>query len=149
MRKFHSNLRTFSLDPVTSSVVAVVERQPSTIDPWHRIVNAFKNMRATAAAARTRISHIPTRTSGHLDRARCVRCPFGNSRFHLPHDREKTNSNPTSGRLKVEILIRPLDTSKLKFGDQNCTSKSTPIRAGPRSRISGFWTGDISIGIFN
>ena len=72
-------------------------------------------MRATAAAARTRISHIPKPTSGHLDRVRCCRCPFGNSRFHPPHDREKTNSNPTSGRLKVEFLIVPLDTSKSKL----------------------------------
>ena len=48
----------------------------------NQIVDAFKNLRATAAAARTRISH---------------------------------NSKQTSGHLKVKILNRPLDTSKLKF----------------------------------
>ena len=31
-----------------------------------------------------------------------------------------------------------------KFGDQQRTSKSTPIRAGPRSKISRFRTDDFS-----
>jgi len=34
--------------------------------PSHQIVDAFKNRRATAAAARTRISHNSNPTSGHL-----------------------------------------------------------------------------------
>ena len=38
----------------------VVERQPSTLDPRHRIADALKTLRATAAAARTRISHKAT-----------------------------------------------------------------------------------------
>ena len=66
IRKFQFDLWTFSLDPVTSSVVAVVERQPSTLHARRRIVHAFKNPRATAAAARTRISHNSKPTSGHL-----------------------------------------------------------------------------------
>ena len=37
-----------------------------TRDPSHQIVDASKNLRATAAAARTRISHNSNPTSGHL-----------------------------------------------------------------------------------
>ena len=60
IRKFQFDLWTFTWTRVPSSVVAVVERQPSTLDRWHRIVDAFKNLRATAAAARMRVSHRPT-----------------------------------------------------------------------------------------
>ena len=48
------------------NVVGRRGRETSTLDRWHRIVDAFKNMRATATAARMIILHNSNPTSGHL-----------------------------------------------------------------------------------
>ena len=71
-----------SRTPKISSGLLAVARDSGSGVMQRLLLPAFKNLRATAAAARTRISH---------------------------------NSKPTSGHLKVKILNRPLDTSKLEF----------------------------------
>ena len=48
------------------NVVGRRGRETSTLDGQHRMVDAFRNMRATAAAARMIISHNSNPTSGHL-----------------------------------------------------------------------------------
>ena len=90
IRKFQFALWTFTRTRVPSSFVAVVERQPSTLDRWHRIVDAFKNLRATAAAARMRVSHRPTQHT------------ITNVLFFF------------------EILIRPLDTKGVTRISTSC-----------------------------
>ena len=59
-----------------------------SLDDWHRTADAFKNLRATAAAATMRISHKPKVSRGR----------FRNARFHHPRDREN------------KFLNGPLDT---------------------------------------
>ena len=57
-------------------------------------------MRATAAAARTRISHIPTRTSGHLDRSFFFDVRLGICLFAIARMMKPSIPKPTSGHLR-------------------------------------------------